>query len=229
MLRDTNRGIPWSEAQIEALDSELANLQFADRFADMLRGERVFGLAILRAMQPNTVIKPGRGSVAAPIGTRLYPSGWKKLWLASMCDAIQQRIECIELRGLRETVERTFETAWFPPQPFAARDNPMAAQDSVMKASLIYDTEIIIARVALAAARWRLAKGVPPANLTELAACFPAGLPDDPLTGQSLRYEATAGGGFTVSSPGYEPGSDEDDLVWKVAHAPGGPPIPPAR
>jgi hypothetical protein len=174
------------------------------RFEDVLRGERANLQIWLDAMP-------------APSGMmRIWPSGWKLKWMASMDDLLQQQIDGIAQEGMRALIGRPLDTQWFPPGPHFSLKDILHSFDSTMKSALEADTRLLMARVALAAARWRLEKGSWPESPAVLTESFPAGLPISPLSGQPLRWAASAEGGFTVKSSGFKPDDKESGIEWKV-------------
>jgi hypothetical protein len=212
MVRDTEGRVPWNSQELENLETELSALNVINPFAGVLRSERAYMLSLLDSYPGNSVAVFGR---KAPVLTRLFPSNWTQLSKAAVADAIQQRIDGIEKHGMRVEADRHIETAWFP------LGNPHLATVSIMRNCLGTQAEIEIARIAIAAGRYRLTHGHPPASLAELTPLFPAGIPEDPITGAAFEYSQTSDGTFTVTSRGKDAGSPDDDTQWRIA--------PPAR
>jgi hypothetical protein len=220
-LRDRVEKVPWNAVQLQSLEKELTALQSPIRFEDVLRGERVWALNWLSTMPEDIRYVTKEGAIPAPWGTKFYPSGWRQKWMASMSDGAQQKIDGITKNGLRAEIGRKVDAGWFPPQPFETIADQFQVYDTVMKRALTGDADVLIARVILASSRWRLEKGMWPETLSVLKEYFPAGIPDDPVTGQPLHCAPSANGGFTVRSTGFDVTDPKDDIEWQIA-----PPVP---
>lgn len=220
-LRDNAERVPWNPEQLQSLERELAALQSPIKFEDVLRGERVWALAWLNSLPEGAQAVTKSGNVPAPWGTRFYPSGWRQKWMASMSDGAQQKIDGIAKNGLRAEIGGKVDAGWFPPQPFETIDDQFQVYDKVMKRALAGDADVLIARVILASSRWRLEKGMWPETPGVLKGYFPAGIPDDPVTGQPLHCAPSANGGFIVRSTGFDSTDPKDDIEWQIV-----PPVP---
>jgi hypothetical protein len=221
LIRDTEGRLPWDSQDLENLETELSALDVINPFAGVLRSERAYILTLLDR-SPGALAVFGLRMVAGNVGTRLFPANWKQLWMAVLADAIQQRINGIAKHGLREESGREIKTAWFPPQGFNSHDhsaNPLRGMSSIMRHCLQTQVDINIARIAIGAARHRIAHGRPPALLEQLTPFFPAGIPDDPITGAPFEFSLAGDGSFKVTSRGWNATSPDDDIVWAIAPA----------
>jgi hypothetical protein len=219
MLRDGTGGIPWDAATLQLLEAELSAMDLSGRFGDTLRGERILVLTMVLPWPEGPLKYDG---MEVPWVAKFPPSGWRHLWLANICEALQERIDGIGKDGLRAEMGRKRTHGWLPPQPFVIAGDEFLSYDRIIRPVLQYDTTLHIARVSLAVARWRLTKGTLPQTLSELQEYFPSGIPNDALTGQALEYRPAPDGSFTVYPSGGGKTDLYADLAWKVS-APAGP------
>ena len=219
----------WNEAQLAAIEKELAALDFLADYQHAMRGERALSIATvdyvrregdLNALDVHDGVNLGS---SVPFSRRLLfrllvPVGWfeqNKLTLGRMhLDLIQPAVD---------QKARTVAPATVGRLDHACRDFRMSpynwfarmlipALGNAAKKFAIGQASVDLARVACALERHRLAHGSYPAALDALSPTFLAKLPHDVISGQPLKYRRTADDQFVLYSVGWNT-TDEGGLL----------------
>lgn len=219
----------WNEAQLTAIEKELAALDFLADYQHAMRGERAFSIATvdyvrregdLNALDVSDGVNLGS---SVPFSRRLLfrllvPVGWfeqNKLMLGRMhLDLIQPAVDQQARTVSPATVGRLDQACrdfrMSPYNWFARMLIPVLG--NAAKKFAIGQASVDLARVACALERYRLAHGSYPETLDVLSPNFLAKLPHDVISGQPLKYRRTAEGQFVLYSVGWN-ATDEGGLV----------------
>ncbi len=214
----------WTDAQLAALDRELAKLNFVADYRTGMRGENVFQAAsidYLRAhpeMYGNLVDSSETGE-AAKLAMYLVPSGW-------YCQN--------QLRGSRFILEKLLPVADAAGQSFSPaaaataedwlkqlRPTPFNKLSQIFLAGLATaerkfaraQVEVNLCRTACALERYKIGHGRYPDSLSALAPDIIATVPVDAVGGQSLHYRLTDSGTFILYSVGWNNKDDNGSMV----------------
>lgn len=216
----------WSDAQLQELQRELADVDMLASFGFAIRGERdVFAngffdaiLAGDREQFRGVLGGDGAGKWVNSIGMRFVPAGWiyqNKLAVNRMhmettlplVDVKARRIfpakaaaSDTQLKEMRTTPYNVFCKMLFP-----------ALSRSAQRFGTL-QTAVDQARIACALDRYRLAKGQLPETLDALMPGFIAELPRDVVSGQPIYYRREPEGRFTLWSVGWD-GKDDNATV----------------
>jgi hypothetical protein len=222
----------WSDAQLVALDAELARLDFLAAYRLGMHGElggQTGEMDLLRRHPEKlqdlaglTGLDGGKIGPSLPGGfiVHLIPAGW----------LYQNEYRCAHMMvnyylPLADVSRGTFS-------PDLARRGDAALATETKAASLFnlyerlmlptlgnaarkfaYGQESVdLARVAIALERYRLAHGEFPESLDALAPQFIAKLPHDIINGQPLHYRRTSDGQFVLYSVGWNETDDGGEV-----------------
>jgi hypothetical protein len=225
----------WSDAQLVALDAELAKLDFLADYKLSMRGELRFQVGFLDYLQRHpeqlyNVSGNFGGDKHLPLPGRivihLIPSGWfnqnllhcarpmVELYVPA-ADADQQTISPSKVIKADATV--TAQTRRANPYNIMER-LLLPALGNAAKRFAHAQASVDLARAAIALERYRLARGEYPESLDALAPQFIAKVPHDVINGQPLKYRRTpdpssqssdaASGQFVLYSIGW---NEKDD------------------
>jgi hypothetical protein len=225
----------WSDAQLAALDAELAKLDFVAAYRLGLRGELAgqTGEMELIRRQPEHLQDiadawdfDGHSThYALPMGiaSHLIPSGW-----LYQNEYRSVRLLLDDYLPLADAAQGTFS-------PSMARRGDVVLATETKSAGLFNWYERImlpalgnaakkfaygqasvdLARTAIALERFRLAQGEFPESLDALAPQFIAKLPHDVINGQPLHYRRTPDGQFVLYSVGWNETDDGGEVAFK--------------
>jgi hypothetical protein len=226
----------WTDAQLVALDAELAKLDFLADYQLSLRGERAMNGAVIdyigkekrfqryREMIGVTedddegVTTPGQLEYTAKaIGVYLMPIGWfdqNKLfiaqaqqgWISGFVFPESQMVLPQKIREVDQSHSAIFNR---PSRPwnFLAKGLLPALGGAGRKAAR-EQISVDLARTAIALERCRLANGNYPESLDALAPKFISEVPHDVIDGQPLHYRRTNDGQFVLYSVGWNETDD---------------------
>jgi len=220
----------WSEAQLGALDSELARQDFLADYQTAMRGELDFDITEIEYMRRNRdfgalgYFADGQQQPSSvEIGLQLYPSGFfyqNELQLARMQLEYVLPVADLEKRILSPATVRqnyeaiTNELLQYSYNGALAKMAPPAVINSVKKFTQA-QAHLDLARVAIALERFRLAHGEFPASLDALAPQFLDPIPHDVINGQPLHYRLTNDGQFVLYSVGWNETDDGGVVVHR--------------
>lgn len=230
----------WSDAQLVALDAELAKLDFLAAYGISMRGERTAGISALdylrrerKAMywmdNENAADKFSVAGILSAVAGQMLPSAFfyqNELTLARMhqqytlpmVDMEKRTVSPARVQNLQAESRRDLNYHWWPYKFFARMLFP-AVENAVKK--LVYaQTSVDLARVAIALERYRLARGEYPESLDVLGSQFIDKIPHDVIGGQPLKYRREANGQFTLYSVGWNETDDGGVVVFKKGSTP---------
>ncbi len=217
----------WSDAQLAALEGELAKFDLLADYERGMRGERVCAITAVdyvRQAGDLSFVENGGGASAAATFRKLLlrvlvPLGWfdqnkvalARLHLDFLGAAVNPTSHTVSpeagrrLDGLLQSSRRTpynFFTHMLIPALSKASARFARGQASLDQA-----------RVACALERYRLAKAGYPETLDALAPAFIEKLPCDVITGQPLKYRQTDNGQFALYSIGWNEKDDGGEVA----------------
>lgn len=219
----------WSDAQLSALDQELAGLDFLRDYKLAMRGEMILGqigtIEFLRRYPeqiPNLFAYEDEfwSSFRPVVLCRLLPRGWfyqNQVQCARIM--VEHWLPLVDLE--RRVVDREFVVraeratgqviSRKTPYNFLARMFlPALGPASIRFANAQNSVDLV--RLAIALERFRLAHGKYPESLEQLVPQFIAKLPHDVATGEPLKYQRTSDGCFILYSVGWN-GIDDGGQV----------------
>jgi hypothetical protein len=224
----------WSDAQLAALDVELAKFDFLSDYASAIRGERACNIGVVEYLRRAhnkfrtfaDLTGDTRGGLEIDWATVILscgPSGWfyqNELncsrffakWDLPLVDAKEKLVSPAAVRAADkahepEVLHRTpghLLEAWLLPALGNAVKKFAEAQSSTD-----------LARTAIALERFRLAHGEFPESLDALAPQFLAKLPHDVIGGQPLKYRRTNDGQFVLYSVGWNETDDGGVVIYR--------------
>ena len=214
---------PFSDAQLAGLQSTLRATDHRQQHVNALLGERVFGIRMLQDPALHGGPPPGAKDsiVFALMGSVATPH-----YLETMSEAVAAaKLPFPQAFEKADEIDKRDQAV-----PIYARIAGSAT--SAVKASFVAAARGIartrLADIALAAQRYRLARGRLPATLDDLVSEFLTAIPLDPFTGKPLRYVPTDDG-FVVYSvdadrkddggPLEDSRTEEPDLGYRVKYS----------
>jgi hypothetical protein len=229
----------WSDAQLAALDAELAQLDFLADYEFTVRSEPAFHIRLIdyleqkRSRYQEFVSMFGNmnqqdielaNSFSAALMFYLAPKGWfdqnkislvqrRQKWDAPIVDDPQQTVS----PKLVLASEAAQSKMTFSPFNFFARLEGFL--DNYAEKVARGQTAVNLARVAIALERFRLAHGEFPEAVAALAPQFLEKIPHDIIGGQPLLYRRTDDGQFVLYSVGWNETDDSGVVVTKAAGA----------
>jgi hypothetical protein len=224
----------WSEAQLIALDSELARFDFLSGFGVAMRGERALDVGEIDYLRRsrriwslgdmNSEFNTDDNNLTAAI-YRFAPAGWfyktqleisrfYARWYLPLADterrvvspeSARQADAAVSLELTRKNLSTRLERTMLP-----------ALGNSVRRFAYA-QTSVDLAHVACALERYRLAHGKFPETLAALSPQFMEKIPHDIIGGQPLKYHLTADGQFVLYSVGWNE-KDDDGAFMKTTN-----------
>jgi hypothetical protein len=225
----------WTDAQLVALNAELAKLDFLADYQFSMRGERAMTCAIIDFISKRqsykqyeavlgeisdndgaTTTSQLKNTVLA-VGLYLMPVGWfaqNKLFIARneqdwITGVVFPEAHLVSPQKYREVGHAHDNIYSRPVKPwnFLAKEFSPALGAAGRKSSR-EQISVDLARTAIALERYRLAHGEFPELLDVLPPQFIAQVPHDVISGQSLKYRRTLDGQFVLYSVGW---NEKDD------------------
>jgi len=223
----------WSDAQLVALDAELAKLEFLADYKLSMRGEMgcqngIFDLLIRNHRELFNISSVTGSSSGPPFISSLIPTGWfyqNRLRCARMmvefyiplADVDQQTVSPAAVRHADEVLKAG--TKKITPYNILERMLFPALGNAVEKFARA-QSSVDSARVAVALERYRLAHGEFPGSLDTLAPQFLEKVPHDIIGGQPLHYRRTSDGQFVLYSVGWNERDDGGVVVLTKGSTP---------
>lgn len=211
----------WSDAQLADLDAELAKLDYLADYEYSMRGERDLGVSNIEYLRRSRDFQildytSGRYHPHSSFLLHLIPASFfyrnelaiarmHQQWTLPMVD-LQNRIVSPELVR-RNNAAANKELRHFSAYNILARMLFPAISNAVEKFAR-GQSDVDLARVAIALERYRLANGRYPDSLDALAPDYLKEVPHDIINGQPLHYRLTNDGQFVLYSVGW---NDRDD------------------
>lgn len=222
----------WTDAQLAAIEAELAGTDVLAGYHTSMAGERFFSIWCVdflhRTGDFNAISGPaepenyslGDQILAAngKIFLRLVPSGWfdqNKLSLARMhVDYILPLVDAEKQLVLPASSRRTAAAIdSLRPTPYDLFSRMLIpALERVAKKTAVSQTYVNLARVACALERYRLANGNYPETLEVLTPKYIAKLPHDVINGQPWKYRRMESA-FVLYSVGWNETDDGGAVV----------------
>jgi hypothetical protein len=225
----------WTDAQLVALNAELAKLDFLADYQFSMRGERAMTCAIIDFISKRqsykqyeavlgeisdndgaTTTSQLKNTVLA-VGLYLMPVGWfaqNKLFIARneqdwITGVVFPEAHLVSPQKYREVGHAHDNIYSRPVKPwnFLAKEFSPTLGAAGRKSSR-EQISVDLARTAIALERYRLAHGEFPELLDVLPPQFIAQVPHDVISGQSLKYRRTLDGQFVLYSVGW---NEKDD------------------
>jgi hypothetical protein len=219
----------WSDAQLAAIERQLSSIDLLAAMKRALQSEEAFGDKLIHLLQREPELLPqltydmdqlwsgADAGGARKFLFKLIPSGWYSFERKNYHIAFQK----LGLTGGQDLAvridPRQFESNWRDMEDYIVKDPAwrLIRKHRVMSAILmpslggvpikftIGQNHRNLALLACALERHRLAKGSYPETLSELAPDWVAEIPNDPLTGEHLKYRRLEGGRFDLYSVGW--------------------------
>jgi hypothetical protein len=212
-----------SDDDLAVADADLAAINYYRQFRRALLGERVFDLAVFD--HPREA-PPGAGS-----GWRLFREADRAVYLQAMSEIVAASMAKDQpsfraaMSDIDGRVRKAFESpvaSWRYPIAKLLIPSAQMYADNLGRGTAKRD----VARTAIAAERFRLAKGRLPEGLNELVPGFLAKVPADPFAGGPLGW-AVSGDDcriYSVGPDGVDQGggvqetADGGDIVFRLPH-----------
>lgn len=232
----------WNEAQLAAIETELARQDYLADFrtgmlgeqagsigsVEYLRHTRNFGEFASWTSTSDQNAMPGPVELLYAMAFHLMPDGWfyqMELNLAQMHERYNLPLVDQTNRIISPTLNRQLATeAGIRLEPKTVAN--MAARlflPALGRASLKTaqcQTTVDEARIACALERYRLAHGQYPDSLDVLTPQFLAAVPHDLINGEPLHYRREADGRFTLYSVGWNHRDDGGTVVLRKGETP---------
>lgn len=224
----------WSDAQLTALDSELAKLDFLADYQRSMRSEAAYTIKMIDYIQRTHKISDYLNMLnfdQQPVGRGwdyvclAAPSGWYyRNQLGFSRFYLQQALPLVNLES-REVSPKAIDQAEARVAAMIAHPNPYNALQCVflshfgklfnpaiqkyfsVKKFAFGQESVDLARVAIALERYRLVHNRYPESLDVLSPRFMAKVPRDIIDGGALKYRRT-NGNFTLYSIGWNETDD---------------------
>jgi hypothetical protein len=209
----------WTDAQLAEFESQLEGVDLLAEYGRQMRGERAGAngdIDYLRTSKRfNEFLDDARQS-SINFG-RLLPDGWfyqnqlvidrmHQEWFIPMVDSGAHRVYVDKVSAVGPALTNELFSG-FPPYKILGRLLLPALDKCVRKyASGQANTDLAV--LACALERYRLANGQYPDTLAALAPKFISKIPNDVISGESLKYRRTDDGQFLLYSVGWNQTDD---------------------
>lgn len=222
----------WNDAQLAALDADLARRDFLTEYRFAMRGERAFGCDIVEYFKRRPELLHGLGYTADVADNsfdlgryfaRQMPSGWFDQNKASIARVhTEHTLRIIDLKERRydavaaKAAKQAFDAEISNASPYNLFSRMLLTD--IEKSSTRFvraQASLDFARVGIALERHRLALGEFPASLDILSPRFLAKLPHDVINGKPLKYRRNADGSFLLYSVGWNETDDGGEVVME--------------
>ena len=228
----------WSDAQLAALDMELAKLDFPADYEFSARGERAAHVKIVDWMEQKrsrfwdlfNMINDDERNLMNNFGLSaeiyLMPKGWYDQSKIELSQVQQQRVfpmandsqQTVSPQTARESVDAVKSLRPSAVNLFARLLFPELGKYAERAA--YGQNAVSMARVAIALERYRLAHGEFPGSLDALAPQFMDKIPHDVIGGQPLHYRRADDGQFVLYSVGWNETDDGGVVVNQKSRNP---------
>ncbi len=223
----------WSDAQLATLDTDLARLDFLADYKQVMRGELAFGIAEIEWMRRERYFMglndtPDGQSSPLYLTLRLLPAGFfyqNELQIAKMnleyllpSVDLEKRIVSPDTAGQNQKTV-LHDLAQHPYGSIFARLLVPSVFTSIKRFAQT-QTQLDLARVAIALERYHLAHGEFPGSLDALTPQFLSTVPHDVINGEPLHYRRTEDGQFVLYSVGWNQTDDGGVVVLDQGSTP---------
>jgi len=217
----------WTDAQLSALDSQLAGFDFLADYQMTMRGECVCQVATTEYLRRHPAQLGNLDAYDArdqhhgfpEFAGRLIPSGWfYQNQLVSARFILEKNLPVADPRqrtispGLARQAETSLQEMPLTPYTLLCKRFLPSLGNCVRKFAFV-QTSVDLARIACALERCRLAQGKYPETLDSLAPQFLPKVPRDIIGGQPLHYRLTDDGQFILYSVGWDEKDDGGTLA----------------
>lgn len=225
----------WSDAQLVALDKELAKLDFLADYEFSMRSERALSLANIEYLRrtrdfslldttlddslfSDVVMEQVRKFVFHLVPNSVFYQNEltvaraQQEWFLPVVDVGRHDVSPAKAM-LGDNKSDELGSPWSP-KTFLAR-MVLPALAAYAQRCAYEQSTVDMARVACALERCRLEQGSYPETLDALAPSFIASLPHDVIGGQPLKYRRTDDGRFALYSVGWNGTDDGGKVVLK--------------
>ena len=217
----------WSDAQLAGIEASLKPLDFLTDYQFVMRGELISTLSLIDDIR-EPAPRPDHDKATDDGDTlrMLFASGW--------FDDNKRKIATSVFRGLTEVDPkarrvypeiavnyqlRAEESAndWMATAPWNIFSLPMGPY-ATLPLQKFAEGQVSVdeTRIACALERYRLAHGVYPATLAELAPAYLDEVPHDVMSGEPYRYRLNADGTFLLYSVGWNGKDDGGTIAFKA-------------
>lgn len=218
----------WSDAQLRDLDEEFARLDFLADYEFNVRSERAFSLKMFEYLRRTRYV--GNMGEAIPLvseirlrfspasvyyNNELVFAGACQEWLLPIVDPKRHSVS-LEAFQRASTHIHQMRLHWSLNNVVAAVRLP--AFETCAQSCSYAQSAVVMARVACALERYRLAQGQYPESLNALAPRFMKSVPHDIIDGEPLKYHLASHGGFVLYSVGWN-GTDDGGTVYFQAQS----------
>ena len=223
----------WADAELRAMEKDLAGINLLDEFQSAISTDRGFCNQVLQQIadsgareRGNTVVSLFELSLSKPSGAfekfisrilwGLYPEGWvfqNMVKASEYCDQISEPYRSgTKMNPVTFIPQRTLGQDWLksigansgPKQLYYSFLGSLLVSDIVEKGCLATHTMLQQARLACAMERFRQAKGAFPAELGALVPDYLPAMPVDVCDGNPLRYRRNGDGSYDLWSIGWD-------------------------
>ncbi len=233
-------GHSWNDAQLAALDAELAKLDFLADYSFFMRGERAFGVGIIDYLRRNRNALQNIGAPEREDGRpenkleqtmknlpgQLIPGGWfeqNKIAIGQMHIDYLLPIVNLETRTVSPSAQKRASDACagikLTPYNWFTR-LLLSSLSKISQKLARAQTSTDLARIACALERYRLANGKFPETLAALAPQFMQKIPHDVINGRPLNYHLTNDKQFILYSVGWNETDDGGSVVLGTGKTP---------
>jgi len=205
----------WSDAQLAAIEQDMAGMDLLRQYRASLRAEKVMSVVGLEYYHRKgwPVMPFGESSTVAgtplQLALKFMPLGWLRRnhvvnsrliedYGVAAVDDQAQRIDPVRADGLDQAIRELGDT----PVNVLAR-LLLPALGKACQRTAQAQTGIYQCRLACALERYRLAQGRFPETLKALEPRFLGAPPHDLFTGEPLRYRVEPDGGYALYSTGW--------------------------
>lgn len=226
----------WTEAQLAAIESELARLDYLADVNTAVRWERVFSGGVIdyitkrdtrrryaelfRIMYEDDFSRQVTDDYVdyKAVGVALTPMGWVDLNRLAIARFHERwTLPAVDPEKHQVNTTAADEMVWHAqhlprtPMNFMVKWFVIGLGNGPHKFACV-QSSVDLARVAVALERHRLAQGAYPETLEVLAPKYLAKLPDDVIGGQPLKYRREADGRFVLYAVGWN-GKDDGGVT----------------
>ena len=218
----------WSDAQLVALEKQLAAVDVLAAYPRAIRGEQAFAVNALDFIRDNPRLvgtllgengPPPSALILFSPGGWLVPSGWleqNKAFIVKLHQEFSLPVIDLENRLFRFDVyqrARAYEPKIKTAHPYRILGGMLfPAVLNVAEKFAYSQSALDLARVACALERHRLKHGAFPETTTALIPEFLPKLPHDLMSGTALKYRRTADGKFILYSVGLNQTDDDGEV-----------------
>ena len=218
----------WSEAQLVALEQQLAGFDFVADYVASMRGENVCQVTTINYLRrhPNLIESLGEADQRRQIRFAdlcgfLIPTGW--FYQNELCSSrfiLEQFVPVADVArqsfspGSLSRADQSLTALGRTPYTGLSKMLLPALSRAAQRFAYA-QASVNLARCGCALERCRLAEGKYPATLEDLAPKYISKLPADPVGGQPLHYRLVENGNFILYSVGWNERDDSGQVCFR--------------